>query len=318
MQIHQTGTFREALTAVLGAPPDPAPLQPQVLDVVVERGYRREHVKYQAGLGDWCYAYLLVPLNLSAAAPTIFCHHRQGRYAIGKSEMAGLEGDPNEAVGVELVRRGYVVLAPDAIGYGERRSAQSSGESYDAAFANHQLSLRLLRGETLLRKLLWDVSCGIDYLETRSEVDSRFVGFVGHGYGGGMAVWSAAMEGRITAAVAHGGVITYREQLRRGLWFQPEFVVPRLMQVADMHHVLSLVAPRPFLLSVATPAQGADTAEIYDKARAVYDKQGVANRLALYRYADVTHADGGVAPDVLRSHMRQSIYAWLDSWLKPF
>jgi hypothetical protein len=330
MQIHQKDTFREAVTAVLGAPPDPAPLQPQVLDVVVENGYRREHIKYQSGLGDWSFAYLLIPLNLSAAAPTLYCHHRHSSYKIGKAEIVGLEGEKNHALGVELVRRGYVVFAPDAVGYGERRSPTSDGDSYDAAFAQHQLNLRLLRGETLLKKLLWDLSCGIDYLETRSEVDSRFLGMIGHGYGGKMALWGAAMDGRIRAAVAHGGVLTYREQLRRGVWFQPEFVVPRLMQVADLNHILSLVAPRPFLLSIANPSYLPDVTEVYEKARTVYEKQGAANRLSLYKYIDIraeAGANGGTpeAPPVVNPNlevfdttMRRSVYNWLDSWLKPF
>ena len=349
MQVHQTDTFREAVTAVLGAPPDPAPLLPQVLDVVVENGYRREHIKYQSGLSDWGYAYLLIPLGLSSAVPVVYCHHRSGNFKIGKSEIVGLDGDKNHAIGLDLVKRGYVVFAPDAVGYGERRSPNSDGDLYDAAYTFHQLVLRLLRGETLLKKLLWDVHCGIDYLETRSEVDSRFIGFIGDDYGGKMALWSAAIDQRITAAVAHGGVITYREQLKRGVWFQPEFVVPRLMQVADLHHILSLVAPRPFLVSLASP-QSTDANEIYEKALPVYDKQGVGNRLTLYRYLPPSDSANGstpptsptptvptgqaapppvtpttqpvvghaATPDNFDAAMRNSAYNWLDSWLMPF
>src|SRR5262249_1181711 len=148
-----------------------------------------EHIKFQSGLGDWNYAYLLFPLNLSAAAPVVYCHHREGAYRLGKGEVVGLDTDKKYAIGLDLVKRGYIVFAPDAVGYGERRSAKSTGDAFDVAYNFQQLSLRLLRGETLLKKAIWDVSCGIDYLETRSEVDSRFLGFTGYGYGGYMALW---------------------------------------------------------------------------------------------------------------------------------
>jgi dienelactone hydrolase len=311
MQVQRADTFRESIVSVLGAPPDPAPLHPEVLDVVADKGFRREHIKYQVSPGDWSYAYLLIPNSLGAPAPVVYCHHRSTvDYKIGKAEIVGLAGDKEQAIGLELIRRGYIVFAPDALGFGERRPSGTGSAQFDMAYTYHQLALRLLRGETLLRKVLWDVSRGIDYLESRAEVDSRFIGFIGHGYGAKMALWATAMESRIHAAVAHRGVITYREHIKRGEWFQPEFVVPRLMQVADVHHLLNLIAPRPFLISTTDgDAQSVDAAEIYQKAITIYEKQGAANRVALYTYK---------GNDVVERHMRYNAYHWLDSWLMPF
>jgi dienelactone hydrolase len=311
MQAQRTDTFRESIVSVLGAPPDPAPMHPEVLDVVAGKDFRREHIKFQVSPGDWSYAYLLVPDHVGAPAPVVYCHHRRTvDYKIGKAEIVGLGGDKEQAIGLELVRRGYVVFAPDALGFGERRPPESDGDQFDLAYNYHQLALRLLRGETLLRKVLWDVSRGIDYLETRAEIDSRFIGFIGHGYGAKMALWATAMESRIHAAVAHRGVITYREHIKSGEWFQPEFVVPRLMQVADVHHLLNLIAPRPFLISTTEgDSQSADAADIYQKAITIYEKQGAANRVALYSYK---------GNDTFARHMRYNAYHWLDSWLKPF
>ncbi len=311
MQAHQTGTFRASIVSVLGAPPDPCPLEPQVLDVAPCDGYRREHIKYQLSPGDWGYAYLLVPNNLTTAAPAIFVQHRhENRFKIGKTEVVGMAGDPSHAIGLELVKRGYVVFAPDSLGFGERRSPDSDGDGFDLAYGFQQLSLRLLRGETLLRKVIWDVSRGLDYLETRTEVDLRFLGFMGHGYGGTMAMWSAALDKRIRAAVSHSGIVTYRQHIKRGDWFLMEFVVPRLMQVADMPHILGMIAPRAFLLSVADgDPLNTDASEIYQKALPVYVSQGSANRLSFFRY----HGQ-----DTFDIHMRNNAYDWLDSWLKPF
>lgn len=311
MQTQFTDTLRTSVLSVVGAPPDMVPLLPEVIEVVPSEGFRREKIKYQVSSGDWAFAYLLIPDKLSSAAPALYVHHRgAGSHALGKSEAVGLAGDKNYALAQELAQRGYVVFAPDALGFEDRRSPESSGDDYDREYLFHQLAVRLLRGETLLKKVLWDVSRGIDYLETRTEVDSRFVGFVGSGYGGQMALWSAALEPRIRVAAAHGGVLSYRQHFERGEWLRPEFVVPRLMQVADLQHILTLIAPRPFLLvTTDDDPQSASVQELYEKALPVYVNHGVANRLALYCYP---------GSGALSLAMRQSLYNWLDSWLMPY
>ena len=198
MQAQYTDTFRESVLSVLGAPPDPAPLSPEVLEIVAGEGFRREKIKYQVSPGDWAYAYLFIPDKLTSSAPTVYVHHRRAAaFTLGKSEAAGLNGDKDYALAVELAERGYVVFAPDAFGFEERRSLDSTGDQFDQLYLFNQLSQRLLRGETLLKKVLSDVSRGIDYLETRTEVDSRFLGFIGSGYGGKMALWAMALDPRI-------------------------------------------------------------------------------------------------------------------------
>jgi dienelactone hydrolase len=313
MQAHFTDTFRESLTSVLGAPPDPAPLQPEILDIQAGKGYRREHVKYQVSPSDFSYAYLLIPDGLTVPAPVIYVHHRhENAFKVGKSEVVGLAGAKDQAIGLDLVRRGYVVFAPDSIGFGERRSPKSQSDSDDLAYSFHQLALRVLRGETLLKKVIWDVSKGIDYLETRNEVDPRYIGFVGVGFGGRMALWSAALEPRIKAAIAHEGLNTLREQIKRGDWLPAEFIVPRLLQVADVHHLLSLVVPRAFLMSVSgDEARIQDVNEAYLKVLPLYHNLAVDNRLGMYSYPDSN-------PSIFDRRMRIDAYNWLDTWLKAF
>jgi dienelactone hydrolase len=308
MQAHHADTFRESVNSVLGAPPDPAPLQPEVLDIESVNGFRREHIKYQVSPGDFSYAYLLIPDNLRRAAPTVYVHHRhQNNFGLGKSEVIGRGGDPDQAVGIDLVRRGYIVFAPDAMGFGERRLPTHVDDNASLVNSFRELALRLLRGETLLKKVLWDISRGIDYLETRNEVNPHLIGFMGSDYGGKMALWTAAIEPRIRAAVAHHGVLSFREVLRRGDHLEPELVVPRLMQVAEVHHILSLIAPRAFLVSsTENDIHREDFTEIRNKILPVYDKLGVTNRLSFYHYAE---------PGFTR-HMRYNAYNWLDNWLQ--
>ena len=54
--------------------------------------------------------------------PAILINHQHNRERhLGKSEVCGLAGNPLQAFGPELARRGFVVLAPDTICFEDRR-----------------------------------------------------------------------------------------------------------------------------------------------------------------------------------------------------
>ncbi len=314
---YQTEAFRESIKSVLGAPPEEAPLSPQVLEIVEEDGYRREKIRYRLGLDDWGFAYLLIPEFAHEPLPAVLCHHRHNRdWSLGKSEVVGLRGDPDEAYGLDLVRRGYVVFAPDALAFEDRCPPDVDHDDPLEAYMNNfnELAARLLRGETLLKKVIWDASRGIDYLLTRQDVvDASRIGFMGHGYGARMAIWTAALDDRIFACVAHGSVGSMYQAQRSGHFIQIEFAVPRLLQVADYDRVLSLAAPRPLLISASgDDPDSQDAKDVYMKARRSYARMGAANRFAFYQYDDEPDAP------YFTMQARHKAYDWLDDWLQPF
>jgi hypothetical protein len=58
----------------------------------------------------------LLPKNANGTALAIFAHHQHaGQFHLGKSEVVGLAGNPDQAYAAELAERGYVVIAPDAV-----------------------------------------------------------------------------------------------------------------------------------------------------------------------------------------------------------
>jgi dienelactone hydrolase len=79
--------------------------------------------------------------------------------------VVGLAGNPDQAYGAELAKRGYVVMAPDALAFEERNWSAPGGHA-----EYYELASRLVRGQTLLRKVLHDVRVALDYLTTRPEV----------------------------------------------------------------------------------------------------------------------------------------------------
>lgn len=112
---------RDRLAALMGPMPEAAPLEPAILERVQCEGYVRELVEYAVEPGERIRAYLLLPDDLDRPAPLIFAHHQHNaEFAIGKSEVVGLAGHPDQAYAAELAQRGYVVIAPDAIAFEER------------------------------------------------------------------------------------------------------------------------------------------------------------------------------------------------------
>ncbi|MCA9299733.1 MAG: dienelactone hydrolase family protein [Phycisphaerales bacterium] len=238
---------RKELIDLLG--PFPSPVEPQAS--VVEshscEGYVRERIEYDVESGERVAAYLLRP-DVGGRRPAILCHHQHAStFDLGKSEVVGLAGDPDQAVGPELARRGFVVFAPDAIGFEERNWSAPTGRAEYV-----EMSSRLVRGETLLAKVLHDVSVALDVLEARPEVDSDRIGFFGHSYGGRMAIWATASDPRITCAVSHCGCIGYADSVAHRVGIQPEFCVPGILGRFEIDDVIRMIAPRRFMLSTCT------------------------------------------------------------------
>ncbi len=218
---------------LLGGANDPKPLAVTVKSEELEAGYLRRHVTYPIG-SERASLFVCLPLGMSEAAPIIFCHHQHaGQFDLGKSEVCGLRGDPDQAYAAELAQRGFITIAPDAIGFEDRNWAGSQNISW------FELSSRIVMGRCLLGDCLREISIALDYASSLPEADPSRIGFVGHSYGGRMAMWAPAWDQRITASVSNCGCIPYRESFARDTGFQAEFVVPEFAATYDVEDVLA-------------------------------------------------------------------------------
>jgi len=225
----------------------PFPLKTELNATVLEQedcgSYIREKVEYSSEDGDRVRAYVCLPKDLQTPAPAIFCHHQHhGDFELGKSEVVGLVGDPDQAYAKELAERGYITFAPDAIAFEERRGG---GEYFE-------LASRLVQGKTLMAKVIHDVTVGLDYLTSRSEVDPARIGFIGHSYGGRMALWMPAFDKRIKVSVSNCGCIDYRHSLTNDTGIQMEFCIPGFMEHHDLEDIIEHFDNCPLLISATT------------------------------------------------------------------
>jgi hypothetical protein len=249
---------RDDLKRLLGPFPLRCPLGAVLLDTVDCGPYLRETIEYAVEVDERIKSFFLVPKRINRPVPAIFAHHQHAsQFHLGKSEVVGLDGDQDQAYASELAERGYVVIAPDALAFEERNWSNPSGQA-----EYFELATRLVQGRTLLAKCIHDVSVALDYLVTRPEVDPLRIGFIGHSYGGKMAIWAPALDQRIKASVSSCGCVSYRQSLGRETGIQMEFCLPGILQLGDIEDIIKLIAPRALLLQATSNdvwSRGAET-----------------------------------------------------------
>ena len=311
------GAFRELMVGLLGRWPEPAPPEARVEERVDLGDVVRERISYNVEPGERVPAYLFLPRGVQPGERRagVFAHHQHaGQFHLGKSEVAGLAGNPEQAYALELARRGYVVLAPDAICFEERGPYTGSLDTplEPAAgrdFERFECTRRLLHGSCSQTKMVWDMQRGLDYLASRPEVDPSRLGCIGHSLGGQQTLFLAALDERVGAAVSSCGFASMAAVLREGINHNFGAYVPGWLEHGDTGNLLAEVAPRAFLaLNGAAdrifPIDGLH--DSYAVARPAYEAAGAADRLDLGVYP------GGHG---FTDGMRTRAYAWLDRWL---
>lgn len=161
-------------------------------------GYRELRVRY-AGIEEQVPALLLVP-DGAGPFPAVLAHHQHNsEWHLGKSEVAGLAGDPLQAFGPALARAGLVVLAPDAVGFEDRRYTGTGIDAREDDWLQYfnEMAYRLVSGRLLATTVLGDAACGLSALLADERVDGSRLGAVGHSYGGYAAILLAALDERV-------------------------------------------------------------------------------------------------------------------------
>lgn len=295
--------LRAELRTFLGWIPSSA-RAPMVLDEVVEGDVVRKLLTYTAPDGEVVPSFLFEPAGPPRAAVVVL-HQHNSDWSIGKSEVAGLAGDPLQAFGPVLARAGLLVLAPDALGFESRRGSADAGARVSppplargtppgdwVQYYNHAMH-RLVRGELLMSKLLGDLAAAVAVLQGLAPTAS--LGVAGHSFGGNLALFAAALDTRLAFAVASGAVCSFRHKLAQGTPLEMALVMPGFAARFDLDEVLRCVAPRKILVvSGDEDPMSADAAAVVAAARSAFAELGATDHLSHLR------APGGHALDRAR------------------
>ena len=196
--------LRDEIAELIGisVPWNTASVSYEVLNSVQEDGYTRQLISY-ASHGDKVSAFLLLPDKLEGNPAVLINHQHNREHHLGKSEVCGLAGNPLQAFGPELARKGFVVLAPDSICFEERRK-DPTVEGFDFWQHFQEMTYRVLSGEFLMKKVLTDAMNGVSLLRGLPFVDAERIGTLGHSYGGNTVLFLVALDERISFACTSG------------------------------------------------------------------------------------------------------------------
>lgn len=292
----------KGIEEAMGPLPDRSNLP--ALDVKVKQeepgdGFRRLKIDFLAEGSDRVPAYLFLPNGLKPAErrPAILALHQT--VPQGKKEPAGIQGSPNLFYGLELARRGYVVIVPDYPSFGE--------------YAYDFNADRYVSGSM---KGIFNHMRAVDLLIERADVDPQRIGAIGHSLGGHNAMFVGVFDPRIKVIVSSCGWTPFHDYYGGKIagWTSDRYM-PRLRDVYqldpdrvpfDFYEVVAAFAPRAFFSNSPLGDGNFDYRGIQKaepKAREVYRLLGAEDKLKI-AYPDAQH---DFPPDV-----RKAAYRFID------
>lgn len=296
----------KSLEMIHGLPPR-CPLAAITVATHERAGYRVENVMFQSLPDFWITGNLYVPAGPGPFPAVISpCGH----YPLSRMEPE------YQAVYIDMVKAGLVVLAYDPIGQGERRQYWSprTGQSEVPAASTFEHSMPgqvlLLMGEDLTHYRVWDGMRAIDYLQSRPDVNPARIGCAGHSGGGTLTMFISALDERVQCAVVNEGGTAGRWplEIRPESGVGPADVEQNLFPAAkygiDAPDLHIAIAPRPLLVLIEQYSPRFDRAA--ERIRQRYGQLGEPDRFRTEEAND---------PHSWTPKLRLASTRWLCQWL---
>lgn len=312
-------TFRRRYLSHITPWPERVPPRVEVVSVEDKGDYLRKKVLFDSCLGVTVPAYLLAPKGLAKGEkrPGILAAHGHGN---GKADIVGVtreENNPdrlknlerlNYEYGLEAVKRGYFVIAPDWCPFGERRpDVEWTRPSRDACNVM-DLAWRYF-GRPLITQNIWDGMRAVDVLAAHPGVDARRLGVLGLSQGGTMTTHLLINDPRLRVGVVSGYISTVRGDALgprgRGNTCGAQHV-PGLLLHGDIPEMLGMACPKPVLFEMGekeTCFHYPDMAAAYQRLARIYKAAGCPERI-----------DKDVHPNDHKWSGAKA-WAWLEKWL---
>ena len=299
-------TVRTTLLEDLGGLPDySGPLNARVTGEIHNDSFTIEKVIYESLPGYYITANVYRP-NSPGRYPAILM--QAGHTQEGKPE--------NQRMAANLAIKGFVVLCFDPVGQGER--IQTFSHELDAPLSGWSVpehtqmgAQTQLIGQGLSRYFIWDAKRSIDYLVSRTDVDTSRIGAAGCSGGGALTTFVGGLDPRLKVVIPACYPSSFRLLFST---FGPdaEMVFPNLLASGlDTADFVELSAPTPWLLQATEHDQLHYSKEgvklVYDEARKWYSIYGAEDKVGFL-------VGPGLHGMPLLS--REAVYEWMIRWLK--
>jgi dienelactone hydrolase len=260
------------LKAIGGLPQEKTPLHPRITGVLEQPGFRIEKLLFESVPDYFVSAACYVPDGLAEPAPAVLFF--SGHAAEGKAH------DAYQRVCRDLARNGFIVLAIDPIGQGERLQYWRDGKPWlDTCTIEHTHAGLpfFLQGASIARHFAWDGIRAFDYLASRTDVDATRIGATGNSGGGTQTCYLMLCEPRLAAAAPCTFPTTLDALFKSGNVQDMEQIVPGcFVHGPDHDDFLTALAPRPVMAGAVAydqfPIEG--SYEAVNRARKVYELYG--------------------------------------------
>jgi hypothetical protein len=175
-----------------------------------------------------------------------------------------------------LVAGGSAVCLPDVRATGELTPDGRRDPDGDEGMKANTV---LMMGDTLLGERLRDLRSVINYLKTRTDIDSKRIGLWGDSFeppnppkvllnetpqwqigpqiqhhaeplGGLLALLGALYQSEVNTVAVRGGLVSFSSVLDSNFTYVPQdVIVPGILEVGDIPDIAAALAPRPLLLT---------------------------------------------------------------------
>ena len=207
--------FSEIVKDALGPFPENVPLNSERIQEIDKGDYIQKKIVFDSEADMSIPAYLLIPKDIkpNETRPGILAAHGHGN---GKDDVCGVfHGEParietinmlNYTYAIQFVKKGFVVLAPDWRGFGERRLGYDfrSGPIAPKDGCDQVFLKGILMGINTFGLNIHHAFTSISYLQSLKEVNSDVIGCVGLSYGGTISLFTSALDDRIKGTIVSG------------------------------------------------------------------------------------------------------------------
>ncbi|MBC7321422.1 acetylxylan esterase [bacterium] len=295
------------IEAIGGLDIEKTELNPLYTGVIEKDSYIIKKIIFQSVPNFYVTANLYMPKGINGKLPAIL-------FACGHWESA--KACPEyQKVCVELVNNGFIVLAVDPVGQGERmqyydrelkRTIIRWG-TMEHSYAGLQCTLV---GANIARYFIWDLIRAIDLLESLPEVDSTRIGLTGNSGGGTQSSYLMLVEPQIKVAVPCTYITSREEYMKTGQAHDSEQnIFKAIVMGLNYDDFISCFAPKPVMIGAVDSdffcIEG--TIDSYERAKKVYRLYNKEENIKLY-IAKGTHS--------YNDELRQEAVKWFVKHLK--
>lgn len=284
--------------------PEKGDLNAQVVGQVQGTGYHIEKIIFESKPGRYVTANLYMPKHVPAPVPAALelCGH-------------GLNGKgPSSQAAILMATNGIAVLVVDPIGQGERlQLINEEGKPLTRGATTEHTLLNAgfnLLGTSLAAQEYWDNHRALDYLLTRTDIDSDHIGIYGSSGGGTQTAYYVGLDPRVKVAAICSFFSTRERTIElQGPSDGCQHIPYEGREQLEVPDFALMMAPRPLLILSGK----------YDFVDLWGAQQGYAELQQCYKVLGCPEKVGMLTVETghgLGAEKRQTLVSWFKRWLK--